>query len=602
MRVTSADWTTILFGVFVLTGCGGGNSGAGPQTPTVPANPSAVEIQSLVASPAVVQPGESVVLSVSATGGTGSALTYLWQVASGGLSSLYTNPVTWTAPSTTVGSVLLSVDVTNAAGFIATGFANVLVSASPPSGPFVTSANPLEVKVGSEIRVTGTGFGSNQGSGSLIIGGVAAGNIVSWGDTQIRAMVPAGASTGSVKVVGGGAESNPSGLVVLWTKENPENAVISTALNDQESPQLIPDGTGGAILAWEDSRGGTTFDIYAQRVDSTGALLWSADGIAVSTAANNQRALQLIPDGAGGAILAWQDFRGGSTSDIYAQRVDGAGALLWSANGIAVSTAANNQGVLQLIPDGAGGAIIAWEDFRSGTSSDIYAQRVTSAGTLLWPTNGIAVSTAVNNQNDLQLISDDAGGAIIAWQDFRSGPTSDIYAQRVDGAGSTLWSGNGVAVCTAANGQGTLQLTPDGTGGAIIVWQDLRSGTTFDLYAQRVNGGGGPIWPANGIILSTAANDQYSPHLVPDGYGGAIIAWRDSRGGTTSDIYAQRVSGAGLLLWPADGIAVSTAADSQGALQLIPDGAGGAIIAWQDPRSGTNYDIYAQEISAGGRE
>ncbi|MBI3608567.1 MAG: IPT/TIG domain-containing protein, partial [Nitrospirae bacterium] len=318
MEEIHSDWITA-FGVLVLTACGGGGGGAGQQGPAGPATPGRVEIQSLVANPTVVGPGESVVLSVSAEDGTGSALTYLWQAAAGSLSAVNTNPVTWTAPLT-VGSVLVSVNVANGVGFIATGFASIFVSVSPPSGPIVTSSNPMEVKVGNEIRVTGTGFGNNQGSSSLMVGGVAASTIVSWSDNQIRAIVPAGALTGAVKVVAGSVESNPSNLVVLWPKENPENVAISTALNDQESPQLIADGAGGAIIAWQDFRAGATSDIYAQRVTSAGAVLWTADGVAVSTAANNQGALQFTSDGAAGAIIAWQEARSGSTSDIYAQR------------------------------------------------------------------------------------------------------------------------------------------------------------------------------------------------------------------------------------------------------------------------------------------
>ncbi|MBI3606587.1 MAG: hypothetical protein HY207_01300, partial [Nitrospirae bacterium] len=289
-------------------------------------------------------------------------------------------------------------------------------------------------------------------------------------------------------------------------------------------------------------------------------------------------------------------------SDIYAQRVTSAGAVLWTADGVAVSTAANNQGALQLTSDGAAGAIIAWQDARSGSTSDIYAQRVTSAGAVLWTADGVAVSTAANNQGALQLTSDGAGGAIIAWEDFRAGTTSDIYAQRVTSTGAVLWTANGIPVSTAASTQSALQLTSDGAGGAIIAWQDFRVGTTSDIYAQRVTSGGWPLWTANGVAVSTAANNQYSPHVSSDGYGGAIIAWQDARSGTNYDIYAQRVNGLGVLLWPADGIAISTAADNQGALQLTSDGAGGAIIAWQDPRGGTNYDIYTQGISAGGRE
>jgi len=48
-------------------------------------------------------------------------------------------------------------------------------------------------------------------------------------------------------------------------------------------------------------------------------------------------------------------------------------------------------------------------------------------------------------------------------------------------------------------------------------------------------------------------------------------------------------------------IVISAAADDQSNRQIVADGSGGAIITWQDYLSG-NYDIYAQGISASGRQ
>jgi hypothetical protein len=56
----------------------------------------------------------------------------------------------------------------------------------------------------------------------------------------------------------------------------------------------------------------------------------------------------------------------------------------------------------------------------------------------------------------------------------------------VDASGTPQWTANGVALCTAANNQYTPTIVSDGAGGAIVTWPDLRSGTYLDIYAQRV--------------------------------------------------------------------------------------------------------------------
>lgn len=52
------------------------------------------------------------------------------------------------------------------------------------------------------------------------------------------------------------------------------------------------------------------------------------------------------------------------------------------ARGRALSIATGAQGSPTIAPDGAGGAIVTWEDYRSTTYSDIYAQRVQANGQL----------------------------------------------------------------------------------------------------------------------------------------------------------------------------------------------------------------------------
>lgn len=577
MKKTTLHWAAIFYGIFLLLGCDGDGDNRS----------SGLEIETLVAEPSVVRPGESAVLTVSATG---HDLTYTWEAEAGTLSARNTNPVTWTAPSN-VGSVLIRVEVGNLKGFKANGVATLLVSVSP-SGPIITSVNPTEAKVGDEIRVTGGGFGNGQGE-SIFIVGEAAASIVSWSDTEIRALVPEGASTGSVKVAAGGVESSPGALVVLWSKENPENVPLSTAANDQFFPQMLPDGQGGAIVAWVDLRNGTSTDVYAQRVNGGGAVLWTGDGVPISAAANNQSVPHLVSDGSGGAILAWEDNRTG-TYDIYAQRVNRDGTVQWTADGVPISAASNAQLSPQLISDGAGGAIIVWLDFRNGGTPDLFVQRVNGEGIVQWAADGVPVSIAANAQQSPHLISDGSGGAFLVWQDHRSGTNSDIYAQRINSSGLVQWAADGIAVSTAAGNQQFPQFISDSDGGAIIVWQDGRSGTD-KIFAQRVNSDGAGQWTADGAPVAADGNSQSTPQAVSDGTGGALISWQDG-----TDIYGQRLNGSGATQWNAEGVALSAAADAQSFSRLLADGSGGAIVTWTDRRSGTNYDLYAQRVNSGG--
>ena len=73
----------------------------------------------------------------------------------------------------------------------------------------------------------------------------------------------------------------------------------------------------------------------------------------------------------------------------------------------------------------------------------------------------------------------------MAWEDVRGGTgAEDVYAQRVDAGGSTLWGEHGKAICAAPYGQRFATLATDGGNGAIVVWQDNRANGNWDIYAQ----------------------------------------------------------------------------------------------------------------------
>src|SRR5262245_16726846 len=166
-------------------------------------------------------------------------------------------------------------------------------------------------------------------------------------------------------------------------------------------------------------------------------------------------------------------------------------AAQWQPNGVPLCAAASDQEPRQLYisqsiaSDGVGGAIVVWLDFRSGTGIDIYARRVSSSGALQWMADGVAVCTAETNQQLPAMVSDGAGGAIVAWTDGRNESGSDIYAQRINSSGVAVWTANGVALCAADSIQELPVIVSDGAGGATVTWSDRRSGE-FDVYAQRI--------------------------------------------------------------------------------------------------------------------
>lgn len=357
--------------------------------------------------------------------------------------------------------------------------------------------------------------------------------------------------------------------------------------------KAVSDGKGGVIVVWERYSGLTYLNLFAQRLDSTGVMMWNPNGVLICNADSDQCYPAIVSDGAGGAIIVWQDGRNGTSGrwDIYAQRIDSIGNVKWLANGVPMCTATGQQERPSLCSDGEKGAVVVWFD----TRNDVYAQRIDSNGIVQWGATGKTICATVNYEGGPSLSLIDTNGIIIAWMDNRNA-NYDIYAQRINLNGDTLWPG-GVAICTAESLQGGQKIIKDDHGGAIILWYDKRLNGLYDLYIQRTDSDGIIKWLPNGVSVCTNDSTQQYPALTSDNASGAIIAWEDKRnyGSNRWDVYAQHVDSSGNVLWDTNGMVICTAQWSQGSSAITTDMAGGAIIAWGDNRDLAGK-TYAQRV------
>ncbi len=385
----------------------------------------------------------------------------------------------------------------------------------------------------------------------------------------------------------------------------PNGVPLCLAPGLQGIPHVTSDGDGGLITAWTDCRLSLTgCDIYAQRVAKDGDVLWQIDGVPVSTAPDDQLGPRIVSDNGGGALIAWSDYRNDPDQSVYAQRLDSLGNRVWNSDGITITTGSDNRTVLELVPDTLGGAFVIWEEWSGQPVTDVnlFAQHMDDQGHLLWSAP-VTVTAAPNQQYFGDSAPDGAGGILVTWSDLRDGADPNIYAQHISPDGTALWTSDGVLVSPDPALQRPGHIISDGNGGAYIAWIDFRSNYHLaDAYMQRLTSVGTPAWEHD---LPVVAHHDYAEgpdDLIPDGSGGAIlVSTRDIYGVVETDVMAQRVNSDGELLWGTEPVNVTPWEALQGFTVAMPDDEGGAYIAWIDKYTdNANYDIWTQHIGANG--
>ena len=267
--------------------------------------------------------------------------------------------------------------------------------------------------------------------------------------------------------------------------------------------------------------------------------------------------------------------------DLYGQRVSAQGELLWDKNGQAICSENGEQLEVAGLPDGAGGAFITWTDYRRGDRNpDIYAQRINSGGKPLWQKDGVIVCGAPDIQRAPRICSDGAGGVLVAWTD-KGGGSYDVYAQRINGDGRTLWLTDGIPVNQSARTQQNPVLVKP----YFVIWEDYRYGN-WDIFANSLSPEGKLLWGEEGLALTSLPLTQYDPHALAWKDGSFIVAWEDYRSGDQYEIFMQRISAAGKILWENNGLLIKTTDGARAPVMLAQPQDNSLIIVWEDYTGG----------------
>ncbi len=259
------------------------------------------------------------------------------------------------------------------------------------------------------------------------------------------------------------------------------------------------------------------------------------------------------PDGS--TYITW--FEGASDYRLMMQRLDADGVALWDAGGIVVSDEPQNSALFRFdfTSDNAGNAIVAFQDERNG-DLDVVAYRVAPDGAMLWG-DGIALTTpgSTGLAPVIGVLSDDR--VVIAWTTDRSPSTVAYRILPASGipAAEDPEEISGVGNC------GRPKVVPNSDGGFWIQYAEQQGSflNPATMYATRFASDGTPL--LNSQVSSRTISGFYFPAPISDGHDGLYIAFNSGNAANASltDVYLQRMREDGST-WSEPGTAVETGA------------------------------------------
>ncbi|MFI5371970.1 MAG: FG-GAP-like repeat-containing protein [Candidatus Eisenbacteria bacterium] len=161
-------------------------------------------------------------------------------------------------------------------------------------------------------------------------------------------------------------------------------------------PKIATDGAGGCFIGWVDGRDFTRLapngfqhaqDLFGQHLNSAGVAQWAANGAPLDSTPGTQTNVRMLPDGSGGVLIAYEDYFATANGDIVARRFDNAGTRLSETYLTPTIGTDGPQKRPTLASDGSDGFLCAWEDQRNNASNgiDVYATHRRSSGSVVAP-------------------------------------------------------------------------------------------------------------------------------------------------------------------------------------------------------------------------
>ena len=174
----------------------------------------------------------------------------------------------------------------------------LLSSVAFGAAPQVASTNPTSGPTGTQVQISGSGFGSSQGTSTVTLNGHTQ-SVVNWSDTLITAVVSSDAATGPVSVTVAGVSSNAT---IYFNIPGPQITSISPATGGVGT-QVTVNGSGfqtvkgsassvnfngwaGTVVSWSDTQIVTSVPSNAK----TGPVMVMVNGVS-----SNQDALFTMP-------------------------------------------------------------------------------------------------------------------------------------------------------------------------------------------------------------------------------------------------------------------------------------------------------------------
>ena len=372
---------------------------------------------------------------------------------------------------------------------------------------------------------------------------------------------------------------------------------VAATSDVQENPLAVIDNQGKSIIVWKQTDKKRNSELFAQKLTENGLRLWGTNGLQLTDSKTEIIDYSIKVDDKGFSFISYIEKTKQLPNKylISLRKIDPNGRLLSDSSNGLVYNSGNNISETEIVPDNKGGSFIFWlESINQKTI--LKSQYVDSNGLNKWSNKPISVSKT--GSSVINYLVNKMGKDIYVAITYQ-GKKKAVYQQLISDTGALLWGGGGRLLSYQPGSQLNPQFVIlDST--VVVSWTNEFE-KTKDVFIQRFDKSGKSLWGSNGKKVINIKGNQFGQKIVYDDQGGIIIAWIDKKDKEPFAILSiQKIDLNGNLVWAKDGVTISSSQKMQKSyLNLVSDNEGGAIAIFKGNINGKS-NIYGQKIFSTG--
>ena len=377
---------------------------------------------------------------------------------------------------------------------------------------------------------------------------------------------------------------------------NPEvnTEIVSDVLNPVNL-SAVTDGTGGGFVFWQDAKDDGIERVYYIHFDNDASISFRTDGKRVTLAKGSQVNPVVKYGNDGKSVVLWCGTDENGKSELYVQKLTAKGNLLWSDNGIKITNSVDDVSDYSMIVDKIGNVYVSYLAKEPGFLGDfkVMLKKISFDG--IPDSTDVILHRSNNRMSTTQIITDQDIGVFVFWMENLKGK-SILMCQHL---GWKLESpaNQGLIVSITNKSVGDYSIKSFGRNRAYVCWQyqSNKKEISQSLLSDKLES----LWSKNPLLVSDKTSEKKDIQLYSDN-NYLWSCWTSDSSGAKSVVVKIQDKDGKVVQFKNSKVSLSKLKNAYNPA-IISDESGGVLLSWfSNSLTMTSPVIFAQRISSTG--